>query len=130
MSGAFNLYRVRKSWADASSQIGAYASLENAKRACPSGYYVFDNTGKIIYPVVSTSTIDYAQSFDAAKAGSYAVSADVGLHLRAVAGTDKRSIEILPYCARVQCYGYYTNGWLFVNAPSCNVGFVYSEYLS
>lgn len=130
MSGASNLYRVRKSLADASSQIGAYASLENAKRACLSGYYVFDNTGKIIYPVVSNSAIDYAQSFDAAKAGSYTVSADVGLHLRAGAGTDKRSIEILPYGARVQCYGYYTNGWLLVKAPSGNVGFVYSEYLS
>lgn len=28
------LYRVRKSWSDAKSQIGAFSSLENAKKAC------------------------------------------------------------------------------------------------
>ena len=28
------LYRVRKSWSDAKSQIGAYSSLENAKKTC------------------------------------------------------------------------------------------------
>lgn len=36
------LYRVRKSWSDAKSQIGAFASLENAKKACKSGYFVFN----------------------------------------------------------------------------------------
>ena len=42
-------YRVRKSWADADSQLGAYAYIENAKKACPYGYSVFDETGKVIY---------------------------------------------------------------------------------
>ena len=45
------LYRVRKSWADAKSQLGAYSSLENAKKACKSGYSVFDSYGKKVYPV-------------------------------------------------------------------------------
>ena len=44
------LYRVRKSWSDSASQIGAYSSLENAKAACKEGYYVFDAAGKIVYP--------------------------------------------------------------------------------
>ena len=44
------LYRVRKSWGDSSSQIGAYGSLQNAKIACKNGYYVFDNNGNIVYP--------------------------------------------------------------------------------
>ena len=44
------LYRVRKSWSDAKSQIGAFASLENAKKACKSGYSVFDNNGNVVYP--------------------------------------------------------------------------------
>ena len=44
------MYRVRKSWNDASSQIGAYTILENAIRACKDGYYVFDSKGNIIYP--------------------------------------------------------------------------------
>ena len=46
------LYRVRKTWADAKSQIGAYSSLENAKKACKAGYSVFDNSGKAVYTAV------------------------------------------------------------------------------
>ena len=45
------LYRVRKTWADAKSQIGAFSSLENAKKACKTGYAVFDNSGKAVYTV-------------------------------------------------------------------------------
>ena len=44
------LYRVRKSWSDAKSQIGAFASLDNAKKACKSGYSVFDGNGNVVYP--------------------------------------------------------------------------------
>ena len=45
------LYRVRKSWADADSQKGAFAVLENAK-ACADdnpGYSVYDEDGKKLY---------------------------------------------------------------------------------
>ena len=48
-------YRVRKSWADAKSQKGAYKVLKNAK-ACAdknAGYSVFDWNGNVVYPVVS-----------------------------------------------------------------------------
>ena len=48
---ANQLYRVRKSWSDAKSQIGAYSSLENAKKACKAGYSVFDNSGNVVYTV-------------------------------------------------------------------------------
>lgn len=44
------LYRVRKSWADAASQIGAFAVLDNAIRACKEGYKVFDSKGNVVYP--------------------------------------------------------------------------------
>ena len=44
------LYRVRKSWTDAKSQIGAFSSLENAKKSCKTGYAVFDSNGKQVYP--------------------------------------------------------------------------------
>lgn len=47
------LYRVRKSWDDAKSQIGAYGILENAKKACDTAgkeYSVYDSTGKKVYP--------------------------------------------------------------------------------
>lgn len=50
-SSAKQLYRVRKSWSDVKSQIGAYSSLENAKKACKAGYSVFDSNGKAVYPL-------------------------------------------------------------------------------
>ena len=43
------LYRIRKSWKDVKSQIGAYTSLANAKEACKPGYTVFDWNGKAVY---------------------------------------------------------------------------------
>lgn len=43
------IYRVRKSWADAASQIGAYSSLDNAKKACKAGYTVYNIDGKAVY---------------------------------------------------------------------------------
>ena len=44
-------YRVRKTWADAASQKGAFHSLENAKKCADenAGYSVFDESGKSIY---------------------------------------------------------------------------------
>jgi hypothetical protein len=47
------LYRVRKTWADAKSQIGAYSKLSNAKAACDKAgkeYSVFDGKGLVVYP--------------------------------------------------------------------------------
>jgi len=45
------LYRVRKTWADAATQKGAYKVLSNAKKCADSnpGYSVFDATGKVVY---------------------------------------------------------------------------------
>ena len=44
-------YRVRKSWADAKSQVGAYRIYANAKKAADShpGYAVYDPDGKEVY---------------------------------------------------------------------------------
>lgn len=45
-------YRVRKSWSDKSSQIGAFHSLENAKKCAEEhkGYFVFDENGTAVFP--------------------------------------------------------------------------------
>ena len=51
-----NLYRVRKSWTDNSSQTGAYSSLENAKKNCKVGYSVFDSNGNVVYSNNPTPT--------------------------------------------------------------------------
>jgi hypothetical protein len=43
------LYRVRTSWGDSNSQLGAFESLENAKKACRDGYSVYDWAGNKVY---------------------------------------------------------------------------------
>lgn len=45
------MYRVRKSWDDVSSQIGAYRNLEAAKAICTDGYFVFDEKGTKVFPL-------------------------------------------------------------------------------
>lgn len=55
---AASLYRVRKSWADAASQKGAFKVLDNAKRCADEnpGYSVFDGSGKAVYTSKAAST--------------------------------------------------------------------------
>ena len=43
------IYRIRKTWADSKSQIGAYRNLQSAMKECPGGYSVFDEKGKAVY---------------------------------------------------------------------------------
>lgn len=43
------MYRVRTSWEDSASQIGAYQVLENAINACPEGYRVYDKDGYCVF---------------------------------------------------------------------------------
>ena len=53
LNNTTELYRVRKTWEDASSQIGAFSILENAK-ACANanpGYSVFNSKGIKVYPL-------------------------------------------------------------------------------
>ncbi|WP_081923252.1 N-acetylmuramoyl-L-alanine amidase [Clostridium amazonitimonense] len=46
-----SLYRVRKTWEDAKSQVGAYKVLDNAKTECDKyhGYSVYNESGKVVY---------------------------------------------------------------------------------
>lgn len=54
-------YRVRKTWADAVSQKGAFHSLENAKKCADenAGYFVFDESGKVLYTGKQTAFQPY-----------------------------------------------------------------------
>ncbi len=49
-------YRVRKTWVDKKSQLGAYRVLANAKAKADenSGYSVFDNDGNVVYAPSAT----------------------------------------------------------------------------
>lgn len=53
------LYRIRKTWEDAKSQIGAFADLTNAKAACKPGYKVFDNSGVEVYSVAQNTVTQF-----------------------------------------------------------------------
>ena len=51
-----SLYRVRKSWADAKDQKGAFRNLDNAKKCANAnpGYSVYDANGRSVYPEKSS----------------------------------------------------------------------------
>ena len=54
-------YRVRKTWSDKKSQLGAYRILSNAKGKVDKnpGYFVFTEDGTAIYPVESKKKESY-----------------------------------------------------------------------
>ena len=59
------VYRVRKTWADSKTQVGAYKILENAKKAADEhpGYAVFDEDGVKIYPVSEASVTPIKKAY-------------------------------------------------------------------
>jgi N-acetylmuramoyl-L-alanine amidase CwlA len=54
------LYRVRKTWEDVKSQIGAYSVLENAKKQADThnGYKVYDENGNQVYPPIEAKQVE------------------------------------------------------------------------
>ena len=77
------MYRVRKTWADAKSQKGAYTVLANAKKMADKnpGYSVFDESGNVVYPVQETKKEETFKPY------KVKVTADV-LNIRKGAGTN------------------------------------------
>lgn len=142
------MYRIRKTWADAASQIGAYENLANAKAACKAGYKVFDKDGKVVYePAAADQTAqaagqEYPQFRDSTKAKGvkYRVKAEGGLNLRAGAGVinpktgkENRILATLADGAAVTWYGFYSTvygvDWYWVKTTDGRTGFVSSKYL-
>lgn len=91
-------YRVRKSWGDAASQLGAFESLELAKKRADQskGYKVFDSNGKQVYPKTETTSTTKKKSVTTlAKeiiAGKWGVGEDRKKKLTA-AGYDYAAIQ-------------------------------------
>ena len=78
-----------------------------------------------------------AKSFDKKLAGTYAVTAGSGLHIRNVAGSKTGSMVVLPCGTKVQNYGYYTEAtgvkWLYIQVTYQGVkytGFSSGAYLN
>lgn len=78
-----DMYRVRKSWEDAKTQIGAFTILSNAKDMADRnrGYYVFDSKGKKVY-----TPMKQAQAIELKKVPLY-ISADAPEKSAVVDGT-------------------------------------------
>lgn len=74
--------------------------------------------------------IDPARSFNKSFEGTYKTTA--ALHLRAGAGTSKKSLVVMPQGAKVRCYGYYTEvsgvNWYYLQYGN-KCGFSSSQYL-
>ncbi|MDD3796266.1 MAG: SPOR domain-containing protein [Lachnospiraceae bacterium] len=68
-------YRIRKTWSDTKSQIGAFHDLEKAKKVADGypGYSVYDESGKAVYTVKELTT---AQKVEKAVAWAEAIAAD------------------------------------------------------
>lgn len=58
-------YRVRKTWEDSKTQVGAYKVLANAKKAADEhpGYAVFDEDGVKVYPISEASVTPTKKSY-------------------------------------------------------------------
>lgn len=79
------MYRVRKTWSDSKSQLGAYKMLANAKKKADenAGYKVFDASGNIVYPTAAKPTKTPAANT------SYKVQIDIAnLNIRKGPGTN------------------------------------------
>ena len=79
------MYRVRKTWSDSKSQLGAYKLLANAKKKANenAGYKVFDVSGNIVYPTAVKPTQTPAANT------SYKVQIDIAnLNIRKGPGTN------------------------------------------
>ena len=86
-SDVIKYYRVRKTWGDAASQIGAYFIFDNAKAMADKhpGYKVYDWNGKQIYPAVMSGEADGMSNADC----PFTVKVSVpDLNIRKGAGTD------------------------------------------
>ena len=85
-------YRVRKSWADSKSQIGAFKGLANAKECADKnpGYSVFDVNGVNIYtPKITAPTASAAVPF--------LVKVSISdLNIRKGPGTDYARTQYIP----------------------------------
>lgn len=97
-SASGQMYRIRKSWADAASQIGAYTNLEYAKVACKDGYAVFDAAGTQVWP---------EQEF---KPYIVRITAQSGLNVRTGPGTNYGVVMTLAYGGGYTIVGE-QNGW-------------------
>lgn len=124
---------------------GTWGKGEDRKKALEAAGYnyreVQDKVNEILKPepvkptVTKTVTATCAaKKFDKAVAGTYKTTAN--LHLRNDAGTNKKSLVVIPNGTEVQCYGYYSlfenSKWLYIQVTIDGIqytGFSSMKYL-
>ena len=111
-SASSQMYRIRKTWSDAASQIGAYTNLDYAKAACKDGYAVFDAAGTQVWP---------EQEF---KPYIVRITAQSGLNVRSGPGTNYGVVMTIAYGGAytiveersgwglLKAYSQKKNGWI------------------
>lgn len=120
-------YRVRKSWNDAKSQLGAYTNIENAKKACKTGYFVYDWNGKQVYPEIKKEEPKKETVINTYLPGTYKVTCDV-LNIRKgpgiqyiIAGTVKKGTTCVINEVKNSYWGKLANGrgWISIHKNYC-----------
>lgn len=109
-----NYYRIRKTWSDVKSQLGAYTDLNNAIKACKEGYSVFDKEGNVLYKKDNTSY----------KAKIVAKS---GLNIRTGTGSNFKKIGAIPYNTTITITKE-RNGWGYTTYKNMG-GWVSLQYI-
>lgn len=90
------LYRIRRIWANADSQVGAYENKELAIEKCPVGYSVFDDNGKVIFTRTESNNSQTMTGIPTSKGKFIEV---VG----SIAKTLYKDTNILPSVVTAQC---------------------------
>lgn len=88
-------YRVRKSWEDVASQLGAYTVLANAKTMADKhpGYEVYDWNGKQVYPEVADDAASRMTNADC----PFLVNVNIpDLNIRKGPGTNYDRVQFCP----------------------------------
>lgn len=124
---------------------GVWGSGEARKKALEAAGYNYSEVQNMVNSILNYTETPKQKEvvatckafrFNKELAGTYTVNAKSGLYCRNDAGTNKKSLCLIPNGTKVQCYGYYSisNGikWLYVQFTLNGVkytGFCSSTYL-
>lgn len=107
------LYRVRKSWTDVASQVGAYSVLENAKAVCKEGYSIYDSKGNVVYTNSSSYIVQ--------------ITTD-SLNVRAGAGTNYKVVTTVKKNEKYTIVEEVKNGNTIWGRLKSGIGFISLAY--
>ena len=122
------IYRVRKTWADVTSQKGAFADKNNAIDCCKkagNGYEVYDSKGKVVYPEPKTTTASKpTTSTSTFKSYKVKVTSNDGLNVRKSANTSSAVLTALPK-GTIVTITKESSGWGYASEKK---GWIYLQY--